>query len=70
VNGYCNKQFAKDELGIDVVEKIPNKKYDVVVLAVPHENYLNVNYNDFLNKNGFVYDVKSVLPKGDDIIRL
>ena len=26
VDGYCNKQFAKDELGVDVVEKIPNKK--------------------------------------------
>lgn len=70
VDGYCNKQFAKDELGVDVVEKIPNKKYDVVVLAVPHENYLDINYNDYLSENGFVYDVKSVLPKSDNTIRL
>lgn len=70
VDGYCNKQFAKDELGVDVVEKIPNKKYDVVVLAVPHENYLDINYNDYLSENGFVYDVKSVLPKNDNTIRL
>lgn len=70
VDGYCNKQFAKDELGVDVVEKIPNKKYDVVVLAVPHDNYLDINYNDYLSENGFVYDVKSVLPKSDNTIRL
>lgn len=70
VDGYCNKQFAKDELGVDVVEKIPNKKYDVVVLAVPHENYLDINYNDYLSENGFVYDVKSILPKNDNTIRL
>lgn len=70
VDGYCNKQFAKDELGVDIVEKIPNKKYDVVVLAVPHENYLDINYNDYLSENGFVYDVKSVLSKNDNTIRL
>ena len=70
VDNYCNKQFTKEELGIDVVEKIPNKKYDVIILAVPHESFVNINYNEFLNENGFVYDIKSVLPKNDNTIRL
>lgn len=70
VDCYCNKQFTKEELGIDVVEKIPNKKYDVIILAVPHENFASINYNEFLNENGFVYDIKSILPKADNIIRL
>ena len=70
VDCCCDVQRAKNELGVNVTNKIPNKKFDVVVLAVPHSCFLDTNYVELLNDGGFVYDIKSVLPKNDRTIRL
>lgn len=43
---------------------IDNSKYDVIVLAVAHNEFMDLNVNDYLKDNGVVYDVKGVLPRG------
>ncbi len=57
--------FSKIKL-IDIIEK----KYDVVVLAVAHNQFLTIDYKDILNKKYVLYDVKSVLPKKLITLRL
>ena len=38
-------------------------KYDVVILAVAHDEFLKMNLLDFKKYDGIIYDVKSVLDK-------
>ena len=54
---------VKVEYGIDL-KKAPSGKYDAVILAVSHKEYLNLDENFFtplLGKEGIVVDVKGVL---------
>lgn len=39
------------------------QKYDGVVLAVAHKEFLSLDPRDYLKPQGILYDVKSVLPK-------
>ena len=39
-------------------------KFDAVILAVAHKEFLDVNVRDFLeDASGVVYDVKGLLPR-------
>ncbi len=54
---------VKEEYGLEIKRK-PAGKYDAVILAVSHKEYLNLDENYFtalLNKDGIVVDVKGVL---------
>jgi UDP-N-acetyl-D-galactosamine dehydrogenase len=54
---------VKEEYGLDL-SKEPSGKYDAVILAVSHREYLNLDENFFtpiLNKQGIVVDVKGIL---------
>ena len=37
------------------------KKYNAIILAVAHNEFLKINLNKLKEKNCFVYDVKGVL---------
>ena len=39
------------------------RKYDVIILAVAHDEFLKMNLINFKKSNGIIYDVKSVLDK-------
>lgn len=59
----AGKNEVKEEYGIDLKDK-PTGKYDAVILAVSHKEYLTCNESFFtplLNKDGIVIDVKGVL---------
>jgi UDP-N-acetyl-D-glucosamine/UDP-N-acetyl-D-galactosamine dehydrogenase len=47
---------------IKLINKI-NKKYDAIILAVAHDEFLKMNLINFKKPNGIIYDVKSVLDK-------
>lgn len=66
----CDRRQVKDEIGVDIINEKPDKTYDVVVMAVPHADLLGTDYTGMLNERGFIYDIKSVLPKNENIIRL
>lgn len=60
--------------GIDVIHTNPESlynKFDAVILAVNHSDFLNLHVREFLRiPNGVVYDVKGVLPISDIDARL
>ena len=66
---YVDKDEVYRISNIKLINRI-NKKYDVVVLAVAHNQFLDINYKNILNKNYVLYDVKSVLPKKLITLRL
>jgi UDP-N-acetyl-D-galactosamine dehydrogenase len=54
---------VKEEYGIELA-KAPSGKYDAVIVAVSHKEYLDLNedfFTPFLNKDGIVVDVKGIL---------
>jgi len=49
--------------GIEAVNQLPNKKYDGIVLAVAHDEFLSINLKEIKKELSVVYDVKGILPK-------
>nr|WP_317631893.1 nucleotide sugar dehydrogenase [uncultured Flavobacterium sp.] len=42
---------------------LEHKKFDAIILTVAHNEFLNINFKEYLNQGGIIYDVKSILPK-------
>jgi UDP-N-acetyl-D-glucosamine/UDP-N-acetyl-D-galactosamine dehydrogenase len=64
---------AEREYGIHILSEPPNESFDAVVLAVNHDaikSQLPQLLGSLLRAEGFVYDIKSVLPLTDRIARL
>ena len=58
----ANAKEVKERYGIDLLSKI-NQSYDVIILAVGHRTFLNLDYNKITENNSIIYDLKGVLPK-------
>jgi UDP-N-acetyl-D-galactosamine dehydrogenase len=59
----AGKHEVKEEYNIDLKEN-PTGKYDAIILAVCHKEYLKIDESYFaalLNKDGIIVDVKGVL---------
>lgn len=67
---WINAEAAKKEYNVRVENTLPIKKFEAVILAVPHKNLLNLNLENTLLENGIVYDVKGILPKSKNTFRL
>ena len=64
---WANKNEIKDEYGIDPINHLSEikYKYDAIVLTVSHQEFLNLDLSQILNKEGVVYDVKGILVQAD-----
>ncbi len=51
------------EYNLKTKQTCPNTKYEAIVLAVAHKEFLELELDNFLGENGIVYDVKGVLEK-------
>lgn len=58
---WANPAEVMHEYGLETINQIPNEKFDSVVLAVAHKEFLNLNLDIFKNEKSVVYDVKGVL---------
>lgn len=55
------------EYGINIATALPaNERYDAVILAVAHKEFLALDIKSLVREGGVVYDVKGILPR--DII--
>ena len=63
---WANAAHVKEEYGIDVTNTLPNEKFDTVIMAVAHKEFLQLNIKALVKENGVIYDVKGILPR--DII--
>ena len=58
---WANPNEVKKEYGIETVKNMPQNKFDGIILSVAHKEFLDIDFNKYLNKNGVIYDVKGVL---------
>ena len=61
---WANAAHVEEEYHVPIVNTLPDdKKYDVVILAVAHKEFLALDIRSLLHDNGIVYDVKGILPR-------
>ena len=60
---WASKNEVIHEYGVQIINEIPKKKYDVVVVTVAHKEFSKINFSAIKKDNSVVYDVKAVLPK-------
>ncbi len=59
---HANREEVENEYGITI--KLKLSKYDGIVLAVSHKEFLHLNFETLkFDKNSIIYDIKSVLNK-------
>jgi UDP-N-acetyl-D-galactosamine dehydrogenase len=60
---HAGKHEVKEEYGIDLVAGL-NDKYDAIILAVSHNEFLTIDYKKLSNANNTVlFDTKSFLDR-------
>lgn len=53
---------VKHEYGLDIITKLPSdQKFDAIVLAVAHKEFVGLKVDSLKTENGIVYDVKGLL---------
>tara|TARA_B100000963_G_scaffold121937_1_gene106329 strand:+ start:9046 stop:10329 length:1284 start_codon:yes stop_codon:yes gene_type:complete len=63
---WADKDEVKSTYGISIIDKIDKSKYDSIVLAVAHNEFLSIDYDQIKNDNGFIYDLKGILKNQAD----
>ncbi|MEN5308859.1 nucleotide sugar dehydrogenase [Chryseobacterium cucumeris] len=62
---WAKPEEVKHEYGLEVVNEIPQQKFDAIILTVAHKEFMGINLNDYLKEGGIIYDVKGVLEECD-----
>ena len=57
---------GKKEYNLENLTKLPNQKFDAIILGVSHNEFLELDFDNLKNENAIIYDVKGVLGKKAD----
>ena len=60
---WADAGHVMQEYNVPIVNTLPDNRFDVVILAVAHKEFLCLDIKSLLNENGLVYDVKGILPR-------
>ncbi len=63
---WANPAEVNHEYGMNIVNEIPNEKYDAIILTVAHNEFAGLDLNQYLKDNGVIYDVKGILEVCDN----
>lgn len=58
---WANADKVKHEYDINIVNQLPEEKFDVVILCVAHKEFIDLDIKDLVRGVGVIYDVKGVL---------
>ena len=59
---WANEEEVMHEYGMLSSKKIPKTKFDVVVLTVAHNEFINLDFSVLTKNSAVIYDVKNILP--------
>ena len=60
---WANHSIVKREYDVDIIDQLPDNKFDAIILAVAHDEFKNLSITGILNKKNVVYDVKGIWDK-------
>lgn len=58
---WANPEEVMHEYGLSTQRETPSGTFDVIVLTVAHQDFLELDLISLLNPNGVLYDVKGIL---------
>jgi UDP-N-acetyl-D-galactosamine dehydrogenase len=61
---WANTIEVNHEYGVEVVNELPDQKFEAAILAVSHNEFKKLSFRDLVVENGVIYDVKGLLDKG------
>ena len=61
----ANPAEVRHEYNLETTNKLPEEKFDAVVLTVAHKEFLKMDLDSLKSKGAVVYDVKGVLRKAE-----
>ena len=61
----ANEEDVKSEYDIHLTNNLDQKKYNAIVLAVPHKEFISIDINQFKKDDAVVYDIKNFLNQKD-----
>ena len=69
---WASKDEVKHEYGFDLLDNASQLKsdYDAIILAVSHNEFLELDLQSLKSSIGVIFDVKSLLPKQNVDARL
>lgn len=60
---WADYSVVKNHYGIELESKLPEERFDAVVLAVAHDQFKEMDIHSLVNDTHIIYDIKGVLPK-------
>jgi len=63
---WASPEEVSLEYGLTTIQSCPTVKYDAIVLAVAHKDFLDLNIRKMLKPEGVLYDVKGILGEQAD----
>lgn len=60
---WADHDIVKSHYGIDLESKLPEERFDAVILAVAHDQFKEMDIHSMVNDIHIIYDIKGVLPK-------
>lgn len=62
-DAWADGEEAQNQLGIPLIKEPIKGHYDLVILAVSHEQYINNQVRNYLKTDGLMVDLKGALPR-------
>lgn len=62
---WASPEKVKHEYGIDIVNELPKTKFNTAIVAVAHRQFreMEINFDELLEKEHVLFDVKAILPR-------
>ena len=62
---WASPERVKHEYGIDIVTELPKEKFAAAIIAVAHRQFreMEIDFDQLLEKNHVIYDVKAIMPR-------
>ncbi len=73
VDPLADKDECKRIFGIELKNNIPNKKYDIIIVTVGHDEFKIITsekWSNLKNNNGIFLDLKNIIPRNLDPMRI
>ena len=58
---WADQIQVKHEYNLEIISELPDKKFDAVILAVSHKQFLPLDLSSLREDNSVLYDVKGIL---------
>jgi UDP-N-acetyl-D-galactosamine dehydrogenase len=67
---WANTREVEHEYNLETSRNLPVEKFDAVVLTVAHKEFLGLDFRGLLKDSSVLYDVKGILSKEHNSVRL